>query len=1072
MKNYFYGVSLSARSHFRNPASKSILFGNNYNHVRNMSGVQSVVSQQTIYLNKIDGRLSGDDKQRAINSRFKQIQDITGDNPDIKLDPAVFNAIAKGDEVKLQLQLEAPERRNLFIGLGVAASQLIGGLAGAAYSEQLGQFDIQRAQGDADFITKFGNNYKLNPFGGAEHQSGRLRRLTLIPIEQKKQADNNQQQETLKASTVQKAEFDAKVVASVKPGQRTAEVGTVNDAKDEKHLSVQDHREKGISEDGQTIEQNANKNLKSVYGTAVVQNGEDSSGTKGTVSAIVVREANLTRTNKNGELTQSAKDTQRATADYLRIAAASGLIKQSDLDDALKIKDPKERGKALLGLFDQTEVALNSKGITTKDDNLLGGQHITNIQKAANNEIKRNTDAAHNISDAFNGKGSITDDTVAIYNQVTGKNLTAKDLDAQIKSGDYTGVSETLGAIKSKVDNISSIINDTAKIPGAKGQNQPGLYARSNKVLGETLSTIPGFDTQIGDLQSVISERQQGKGGVTVTDSTGKQTTGDIKTTTSALSSDFTSGKLSKESQEQTLNTFGNVLAAQLSANGIKKTDGSAYTGKDALDIAKRISSGDTKDIDPRILGTADTESSKPLTTASNVLSSLGLNAAANAVLSAKPNISANFKAVGDLANSSVSVQQDPSAKKVSDAFDENKKNFSNDLSKQLAATGIKGDFSAQDIQAVAKQIFSGGTSNLEGKQKELFDAVSKDTSLAGTFRSFGNFLDASKKANDAVSEAIGSSSDANNSKAKAAVGSANTAADAFVATFNSANIAVAKKTSTQPSSGDQVSAVGNVTNGATKVTPTNPDGKQSGDQLSAVGNNTGLAKPETAPTQPSTEPGKEPQKEDVPLLDEHPNGYFSGDVVDRVKNAILSGQADQFRLATEKDLKSGKVQDPFKDDPEAKKLFSQINDKANLTETQKKAIQLASTVSKIADQVTEAFIQIADDILKKAFQDLDFDYGFSEQTKGLATGHESLTDQYKFTRQVGLARAAAYEQITKYDQLRKAESVSTSKSIAEHLEDFNDPKRIEAERAKIKKLQDEQAQNTQVSNTPVAPLP
>ena len=136
--------------------------------VKGVSGIfesKGVADSRTIHFGANESR----------EDRIKRLQEITQGNPNIKLDADAFNKIIKGgNEVDVRLDLEAPDRRNLYIGAFASLAQLAGGLGGAAYNDALGDAVTNRLGGDDAFIKKHGDNYKLGLLGGATAQKGNI----------------------------------------------------------------------------------------------------------------------------------------------------------------------------------------------------------------------------------------------------------------------------------------------------------------------------------------------------------------------------------------------------------------------------------------------------------------------------------------------------------------------------------------------------------------------------------------------------------------------------------------------------------------------------------------------------------------------------------------------------------------------------------------------------------------------------------------------------------------------------------------------------------------------------------
>lgn len=95
---------------------------------------------------------------------------------DHRISPEVYAALARGEQVEVQMQQMAPERVNLFTPLLASAMQIFGGMAGGvAYNEDLSQVITGKGGTDkgqlgkaAEFVNKHGTAYDLG-FGTGEH---------------------------------------------------------------------------------------------------------------------------------------------------------------------------------------------------------------------------------------------------------------------------------------------------------------------------------------------------------------------------------------------------------------------------------------------------------------------------------------------------------------------------------------------------------------------------------------------------------------------------------------------------------------------------------------------------------------------------------------------------------------------------------------------------------------------------------------------------------------------------------------------------------------------------------------
>ncbi|MBC7474426.1 MAG: hypothetical protein H7263_09055, partial [Candidatus Sericytochromatia bacterium] len=473
MKNYFYGFNINVRSHFNNPSEKNILFANNYDHVKNMSGIQSVTDQQNFRLAALNPALQGSARDNANAARLESLNEITKNNPNVRLTPDAYKALASGEAVNVAVQLEAPERRNLTIGMAVALSQLAGGLAGASYSQKLGDFDVQRASGDADFVNKNGNDYKLNPFGGAEIQRGTI---VVTPIIGEKVSGAPITAAALHQQQIEASAETAKIVTITNPLDATGAI------KGEPILSVAAQQQKR-DRNGKTIEANERDDAR-VAGYTQINNGEKNGGKKGIVTSI-------------GDKVTIKNVSEKFATDALAIAALGGglidknatldndpnkrklnreeRIKESEkqLNAALSETNPKVKAEKLIALFNNSEENVH-EATGNKSDARIGAQHRLNYQEEANKSLQQLTEANQNINDVLNKKSGVTisDDAFDRYKEA---NLNSpiknkEELDKQIKSGNITGINETLNHVRERTTHISDTLNKIGN----------GIYAKGN----------------------------------------------------------------------------------------------------------------------------------------------------------------------------------------------------------------------------------------------------------------------------------------------------------------------------------------------------------------------------------------------------------------------------------------------------------------------------------------------------------------------------------------------------------------------------------------------------------------
>jgi hypothetical protein len=482
MKNYFFGINSRPHIHFDNRLKKDILSGNNYDHVRFVgkigSGSQDVVSSTNWRISAIDPSLQGADKDMAIKNRMDRINEITGNNPNMKLSKESFDAIMSGGDVNLKIDLMAPERRNLFIGLVATIGQIAAGLAGGAYTKELGAAVSNRAQGDSDFAVKHGRSYGLNLFGGAEVQGGQI---TATRIDKNDIPSNEPNREIDKGVT------DKMIATANRTGGGT-EMQTVDPArKYEGPLSVENHKQ-SVSKDGKSVEAASLFNLSELYGKSAV----DKTDNLTKVTSIFATQDALA--GFGGENAGVGAARRRAVMDFLTLSNKAGLISDADLTKAKEAMD-KIAAMGITGkissdnpqfnaLFKQAGVLRDvfqvaEKGLLgatgNKDDLMLGGQHITNLQKVLNDKIKENVDVAVNINEVVNGRGTINAATAqAIVKanpqmaaEFAGKTPVqmAEMLNAKLTAGtlNFDNLKATVEIANRNVQEIAGAINSKAK---------------------------------------------------------------------------------------------------------------------------------------------------------------------------------------------------------------------------------------------------------------------------------------------------------------------------------------------------------------------------------------------------------------------------------------------------------------------------------------------------------------------------------------------------------------------------------------------------------------------------------
>ncbi|MFN4150103.1 MAG: hypothetical protein ACK4IX_04090, partial [Candidatus Sericytochromatia bacterium] len=477
---------------------------------------------------------------------------MVGNDAFAKLSPQAFNALASGKDVQLQIQQTAPERRNLFIASFVTALQLAGGMAGAAYSEELGNYMKDRASKDADFVTKYGNNYKMNLFGGAEARetiitANILENSPTIPVEQAKKVDND-----IAMQGVKNAKLEAERRDDIVSNPKETPMSIAEDAKFKPKFGVKEQYEKGnvlgstAGDATATGTQQAFNDLSSVYTNkgAVDKGGidrktKDGKAIKDTIASVFVYGKNgenylsdLKTLEGNGLSQEQNKDIladrQRAVKDYLALGVSAGLITQKQLSDAGN--DPKE----LVKLFKETEQKLKSKygdSSGTVMDGFLGAHHMMAMRKAISDKIEFNQGGAFAINAIVNASANPNDSkwkgvvdnltqdqkkaAVEFFAQqnpskaeeLFGKGASTEDKFKALQnnvSSNYSELSSALGAINKSNQDIKSSIVNTAN----------GIYAKDNDVLARNLNSIgantsdPSIDQKLSKLVSSNDKAQ------------------------------------------------------------------------------------------------------------------------------------------------------------------------------------------------------------------------------------------------------------------------------------------------------------------------------------------------------------------------------------------------------------------------------------------------------------------------------------------------------------------------------------------------------------------------------------
>ncbi len=706
MKNHFYGINRTANINVSSVSEdRNILSFNNTKLQRQMSvsGVrQSGVAQDFIQIGSRDPRLKGQAAQNEINNNFRKLNEAAGGGTNVNVAPEVANAVIRGEAFQAQIQLNAPDRRNLAItGLAtliqLGAALATGGNSG--FNKEQGDLLTGRASADAEFVTKYGNKYDRGFLGiGAQYQDATI---TLISSQDREQLE----------STIEKKAVDAKI-AALGAKNIGSDIETTEDAEAyKKTLGVEAQRGKYIDTNGGgTIEDNAYKRLGETYlksltpeqlkeakisqnelneivskisnGQKLKDNqisklraigfsiGQDNGGNGGIVTSIIATEANLTAKGVKGDLAR------KSTADYLLVAGASGLLTKEEkklLEKAIEQSD----GKTLSDLLGEVETRINSnqyadgtkigdKDLSNfKKDRLLGGQHITELQYVANQRIKLNTDAADQIDNFVNGRGGILSDaTLKIFNEANGTNIkTPDELKALLSGGNLTGVNNVLTKITDNIEEVRSVLTkktDPEKTKTKENLVAGGLYGTRNGILENTLAKTDrrdntvapneiDFFTGVKSLSDLVKYRQEGGKGDASVDGLNVSTNGSIAERANALKSEFSAGTISSADQERISGELAVLFANQLKANGIDATQ------DDVQSLVKAIAKGDTNSPILTKVNSADlTNPSLKYNLQALVdleKSKKNPEASPNTIVSASRNITSNARAVNSAYN-------------------------------------------------------------------------------------------------------------------------------------------------------------------------------------------------------------------------------------------------------------------------------------------------------------------------------------------------------------------------------------------------------------------------------------
>jgi hypothetical protein len=469
---------------------------------------QSIESSMTTRLKGSDG----------LEANINKIREMTANDPFAKLSPQAFNALASGKDVQLQIQQTAPERRNLFIGAFVTALQLMGGAGGAAYSDELGAYMKDRASKDAEFVSKHGNNYKMNIFGGAE---ARETYITATVIENEPTNPVAQRENAKKVD----ADINARIIEAQK-SQPTSDPKRMNMDVAIQARSTADYgyvqQNRGNFLTGSKGDSTSNATnlafdtLRDVYGKGgAVSKGKDSNqtvtsvfiyGQKGEnyLGDINTLKGNGKSNEQNAEI---LRQRQQAAKDYLALGVSAGVITQQQLDQAGN--DPAK----LVELFKSTEQTLKNRYgemSGTVKDGFLGAHHMMMMQRALNDQIQYNqggafalTAIANEITDPSNQLGGNAQSSIEAKAKETSVQVIAS-INAGRKAEDEGRVARgqaPLGPLTAEEEKavVSRIETDMKRSALEATAQSPEMIAQIRSMSAKDVSTA--FDALKSDIK-------------------------------------------------------------------------------------------------------------------------------------------------------------------------------------------------------------------------------------------------------------------------------------------------------------------------------------------------------------------------------------------------------------------------------------------------------------------------------------------------------------------------------------------------------------------------------------------
>lgn len=570
---------------------------------------QSITSEMTVGMRGSD----------SLESKLDTLREITGNDPFAKLSPQAFNALASGKDVQLQIQQTAPERRNLFIGAFVTALQLMGGAGGAAYSDELGAYMKDRAAKDADFVTRHGNDYKMNLFGGAEARETYITATVLDsspatnPVIEREMAKRNDDKIVTDANKA--AILEAQRAAAKEGTAESTPMSVGETAGFNSKFGFNEQNQVGKTQGGNgTGTQQAGIMLSQTYGPNAVDLGNKDRKTVASIYVYgkdskgnVIDYLNGDDLKGNGKSTNAAtlEARRQAVKDYLALGASIGLVSQD------QIKAAGNDSKKLIALFQNVESQLKTKYKDfsgTVKDGFLGDHHITAMQKAISDRIQYNQGGAFAINAIVNAAANPNNPKFAkdvanltpeqkkaaleffqkadpqAFSKMFGADI-AKSMQSMMlgKSGSVPNVDNMFNTLKNSVtSNYSGLSGAVGKIDEANKaikntivNTAKGMYVKNNDILAQNLNSVGSTSVDKKMSELVSSNKKSSTLGTTGGTSFSQQI-GDLqgfisRLQTGTAKSSTSTSQMSFEGKSGDIATVANAMSDRVNSFGGKK---------------------------------------------------------------------------------------------------------------------------------------------------------------------------------------------------------------------------------------------------------------------------------------------------------------------------------------------------------------------------------------------------------------------------------------------------------------------------------------------------------------------